>query len=43
MKTIMKKMIIAVVAVGFVALSSCNKNTCPTYSKSNVKHTEVRV
>ena len=42
MKTNMKKIIIAVTAVGFFALSSCDKHTCPTYSKADVKHTEVK-
>jgi hypothetical protein len=37
MKTF-KKMVIATVAVGFFALSSCEKHTCPTYSKIEVKH-----
>ncbi len=42
MKTNMKKIIIAAVAVGFLALSACSNHTCPTYSKTNVKHTEVK-
>lgn len=39
MKTSLKKVVIAAVAVGFFALSSCEKHTCPTYSKIEVKHT----
>lgn len=42
MKTF-KKMVIAAVAVGFFALSSCEKHTCPTYSKIEVKHNDTRV
>lgn len=35
MKT-MKNLIIAFIALGFIAAtSSCNKHTCPTYSKAN--------
>ncbi len=37
MKTIMKKIVIAAVAIGYIALSSCEKHTCPTYSKNVVK------
>ncbi len=42
MKTTLKKLIIAMVAVGFFALSSCEKHTCPTYSKIEVKHSGTR-
>jgi hypothetical protein len=42
MKTTMRKIVIAAVAIGFVALTSCEKHTCPTYSKGNVKQTEVK-
>lgn len=42
MKTTFKKLVIATVAVGFFALSSCEKHTCPTYSKIEVKHSGVR-
>lgn len=39
-----KKIIMLAVAFGFLfAVSSCNKNTCPTYSKADDKQTEVRV
>ncbi len=38
MKTTFKKIVVAAVAVGFFALSSCDKHTCPTYSKIEVKH-----
>lgn len=41
MKTILKKIVIATVAVGFIALSSCEKHTCPTYSKAVVKSERV--
>lgn len=41
MKTIMKKMVLAAVAIGFIALSSCEKHTCPTYSKNVVKTERV--
>jgi len=35
MKT-MKNLLLAAIALGFVAAtSSCNKHTCPTYSKTN--------
>jgi hypothetical protein len=35
MKT-MKNLVLAVIVFGFVAAtSSCNKHTCPTYSKTN--------
>lgn len=38
----MKKIIIATVAAGFLfMISSCEKHTCPTYSKAEVK-SEVR-
>ncbi len=40
MKT-MKKIVLAAVAIGFIALSSCEKHTCPTYSKSVVKTERV--
>ncbi|MDB5281711.1 MAG: hypothetical protein JWO06_786 [Bacteroidota bacterium] len=43
MKTTMKRIIIATVAVGFIlGISSCDKHTCPTYSKAEVKQTEVK-
>jgi hypothetical protein len=43
MKTTMKKIIIAVVAVGFVfGISSCEKHTCPTYSKVEAKHVDAK-
>jgi hypothetical protein len=29
-----KKFVLATVAIGFLALSSCEKHTCPTYSKA---------
>lgn len=38
MKTTFKKIVVAAVALGFFALSSCDKHTCPTYSKIEVKH-----
>lgn len=35
MKTALKKMIVAAVAIGFVlGISSCEKHTCPTYSQN---------
>lgn len=38
-----KKLTLAAVAFGFLfAVSSCNKHTCPTYSKADVKQTEVK-
>jgi hypothetical protein len=43
MKTHMKNFVIAVAALGLFAFSACNKQTCPTYSKANLKHTEVKV
>ncbi len=43
MKTTIKKIVIATVAIGFFALSSCDKHTCPTYSKNEVKHNSARV
>jgi hypothetical protein len=43
MKTTMKKIIIAAVAIGFLfGISSCDKHTCPTYSKAEVKTTEAK-
>ena len=42
MKTTIKKIIIATVAIGFIALQSCEKHTCPTYSKIEVKHSGTR-
>lgn len=39
----MKRLVIALVAFGFLAgVSSCEKHTCPTYSKAEVKQTETR-
>jgi hypothetical protein len=32
--------VIAVLAAAIVSVSSCNKQTCPTYSKGEVKTTE---
>ncbi len=35
MKTALKKMIVAAVAISFVlGISSCEKHTCPTYSQT---------
>ena len=43
MKTTMKKIVIAAVAIGFVCgISSCEKHTCPTYSKTETKQAEAR-
>ena len=42
MITTIIKIIIATVAIGFFALTSCEKHTCPTYSKIEVKHSGVR-
>jgi hypothetical protein len=39
MKTALKKVIIAAVALGFVfGISSCEKHTCPTYSQNETHH-----
>lgn len=43
MKTIFRKLLLAVVAIGFVALQSCEKHTCPTYSKANTTQAEQKV
>ncbi len=43
MKTTIRKIVIATVAIGFFALSSCEKHTCPTYSKIEVKQDKARV
>ncbi len=43
MKTTMKKIVIAAVAFGFIlGISSCEKHTCPTYSKTEVKQVDNR-
>ncbi len=43
MKTTMKKFVIAAVAFGFVlGISSCEKHTCPTYSKVEAKQADTR-
>ena len=43
MKTTMKKIVIAAVAVGFVfGISSCEKHTCPTYSKAETKQVDSK-
>ena len=43
MKTTMKRIVIAVVAIGFVfGISSCEKHTCPTYSKAEAKQVDTR-
>jgi hypothetical protein len=43
MKSTMKKIVIAAVAVGFVfGISSCEKHTCPTYSKAEVKQVDAK-
>ena len=40
MKTTMKKIVIAAVAAGFMlGISSCEKHTCPTYSKAESTQT----
>ncbi|MFN8323565.1 MAG: hypothetical protein U0T74_12965 [Chitinophagales bacterium] len=41
MKTTMKKIVLATVTVAFFALSSCEKHTCPTYSKNVTKSERV--
>ncbi|HRG88189.1 MAG TPA: hypothetical protein PLW44_04155 [Chitinophagales bacterium] len=38
MKSAFKKIVLAAAVIGFFALSSCEKHTCPTYSKIEVKH-----
>jgi len=43
MKITMKKIVIAAVAVGFIfGISSCEKHTCPTYSKAETKQADTR-
>jgi hypothetical protein len=43
MKSTLKTIIIAAVALGFMfGMSSCDKHTCPTYSKTEAKQTEAR-
>lgn len=43
MKTTMRKIVIAAVAFGFVlGISSCEKHTCPTYSKAETKQADTR-
>lgn len=42
MKTIFRKMLLAAVAIGFIALQSCEKHTCPTYSKANTVQQEQK-
>ena len=38
MKTATKKIIVAAIAFGFLlGMSSCDKHTCPTYSKTELK------
>ncbi|HLP20234.1 MAG TPA: hypothetical protein VK174_08035 [Chitinophagales bacterium] len=43
MKSTFKKIVVAAAAFGVFALSSCEKHTCPTYSKIEVKHNSARV
>jgi len=43
MQNTIKKIIIASVAIGFLfGVSSCDKHTCPTYSKTEVKQAETK-
>ena len=43
MKSTMQKIIIAIVAVGFIlGVSSCDKHTCPTYSKANTTQVGIK-
>ena len=43
MKTALKKMIVAAVAIGFtVGISSCEKHTCPTYSQAETHPTVAK-
>jgi hypothetical protein len=43
MKNTMKRFVLAIVAAGFLfGVSSCEKHTCPTYSKAEAKQTEGR-
>jgi len=37
MKTIVRKIVVAFIAIGFISLQACEKHTCPTYSKNEVK------
>ncbi len=39
----LKKSIVVAVAFGFLLIvSSCNRHTCPTYSKADIQKTEVK-
>jgi hypothetical protein len=42
MKTNMRNLIIAIASLGLLAFSSCNKQTCPTYSKAEVNQVQVK-
>jgi hypothetical protein len=42
MKANMKNIIVVMAAAGLLVLSACDKHTCPTYSKANTAHTQVK-